>query len=317
MKMNIFRKFKEYNDTGFSTRADKEPYRLINQDGTLNVRREGLSFFDHFSFFHELVKMRWITFNLIVVLSYFMINTFFGIIYWSIGVKHLGLNATGSHWHDFLNSLFFSAQTFSTVGYGRVNPVSPLANFIAMFEMLIGMMYIALAAGLLFARFSRPVSKVIYSNKAIIAPYKEGKGLMFRISNAKKNLLLNVSVRVFLTMKIKENNIEVRKFTDLELERKQIDMLTMSWTIVHPIDQNSPLFRFEQNELEGADAEFLVLVNGINDTFSQPVHSRTSYKFNEVVWDARFEPIFEVINGKTIVSLDKLSKYFPVKESLP
>ncbi len=307
--MNIFRKYNEYNDTGFSSKADQEPYRLINQDGTVNVRRTGLSFFDHFSFFHELVKMRWATFNGIVFLSYFIINSIFGMIYWAIGVEHLGLHSTGSQWHDFLNSFYFSAQTFSTVGYGKVSPVGYIDNFVSMLEMLVGMMYIALAAGLLFARFSRPVAKVVYSKRAIIAPYRGGNGFMVRISNAKKNLLINVSVRVFLTMKIRENNTEIRKFLDLNLERKHIDMLAESWTIVHPIDQDSPLSGFTQNDLIESDAEFLVLINGINDTFSQPIHSRTSYKFNEIIWNARFDPIFEMINGKSIVNLDKLGNY--------
>jgi inward rectifier potassium channel len=313
--INIFKKFKEYNDTGFSSKADLDPVRLINQDGSVNVRRIGLSFFDHFSFFHELVKMNWVTFNLIVVISYFLVNSTFGAIYWLMGVEHLGLHLSGSIWQDYLNAFYFSAQTFSTVGYGRGNPVTTLANFVAIIEMLIGMMYIALAAGLLFARFSRPVSRVVYSQNAIIAPYRGGKGLMFRISNAKKNLLIDVNLKVFLTMKVKENNTTIRKFLELPLERTKIDMLTMSWTIVHPIDQNSPLSGFTKDDLDQSDAEIFVLVNGINDTFSQPVHSRTSYKFNEVVWDVRFDSIFEVKDGKTIVKLDQLGSFSPVKES--
>lgn len=314
--IHVFKKFKEYNDTGFSSRAENEPSRLVNQDGSLNIRRVGMSFFDHFSFFHELVKMNWFTFNSIVILSYLMINIFFGFIYFVVGIKDLGLQTTGNFRGDFLNSFYFSAQTFSTVGYGRVNPVSPADNFIAIFEMLVGMMYIALAAGLLFARFSRPVSKVIFSKNAIIAPFRDGKGFMFRISNAKKNLLIDLYVRVFLTMKIKENGAEVRKFLNLGLERSKIDMLTMSWTIVHPIDQESPLWGFSKADLDSADAEFLILLNGVNDTLSQPIHSRTSYKHHEVIWDVRFDSIFSVKNGKTIVSLDKLGNYSPVKQAM-
>ena len=132
--MNLFKKFKEYNDTGFSSRTDNDPVRLVNQDGSLNVKRTGLSFFDHFSFFHELVKMRWTLFNTIVVLSYVSINLFFGGIYWFIGLQHIGLEPSGSVWHNFLNTFYFSAQTFSTVGYGRTYPVTTAANFIAIFE---------------------------------------------------------------------------------------------------------------------------------------------------------------------------------------
>ena len=311
--MNIFKKYKEYNDTGFSARTDNDPVRLINQDGTINVKRTGLTFIDHFSFFHELVKMKWATFNFIVILSYLSINIFFGSIYWIIGLDEVGLPESTSAWTNFMNAFDFSAQTLSTVGYGRAYPVSMTANMVTIFEMLVGMMYIALAAGLLFARFSRPVSKVVYSKNAIIAPYRDSKGLMFRISNAKKNLLLDVTVRVFLTMKIKENGNETRKFLSLPLERSKIDMLTMSWTIVHPIDGDSPLSGFTEKDLSETDAEILIMINGVNDTFAQAVHSRISYKFHEIIWNVRFDPIFEVKNGKTIVSLDRLGAYSQVK----
>ncbi len=315
-RVNIFKKFKEYNDTGFSSKTDNEPVRLINQDGSLNVKRIGLKFFDHFSFFHELVKMRWTVFNSIVVLSYIGINLFFGIVYWIIGLKNVGLVNSGSIVHDFMNAFYFSAQTFSTVGYGRTYPVTTAANLVAIFEMLVGMMYIALAAGLLFARFSRPVSKVVFSKNSIVAPYRDSKGLMFRISNAKNNLLLDVSVRVFLSFKVTENGSEVRKFANLNLERSKIDMLTMSWTIVHPIDENSPLSGFTEKDLQDSNAEIMVLITGINDTFSQPIHSRFSYKYNEVVWNVKFDPIFETKKGKTIVYLDRLGAYSPVN-SIP
>ncbi len=310
--INLFRKFKEYNDTGFSSRTDNEPSRLINPDGSLNVIKKGLSFFDHFSIFHELVKMRWVTFNAIVILSYLSINLFFGFVYWFMGLDHVGLVSTGSPLRDFLDSFYFSAQTLSTVGYGKAFPVGVLANLVAIFEMLVGMMYIALAAGLLFARFSRPVSKIVYSKNAIVAPYREGKGLMFRISNAKKNTLLDVNVRVFLTMKIKENGTETRKFLTLGLERTKIDMLTMSWTIVHPINDESPLAGFTDKDLEDSDAEIMVMINGSNDTFSQPIHSRISYKYHEIVWNVKFDSIFEARNGNTVVRLDKLGAYSPV-----
>ena len=151
---------REYNNSGFGNKPDHQPERLINQDGTLNVRKKGLRFFDHFSVFHFLVTANWVTFNLLVMATYLLINLLFGSIYWTIGIENIGV----SHYtemEDFLECIYFSAQTFSTVGYGRANPNSHLANFVAFSEMLVGMMYLALAAGLLFARFSRPVAKIV------------------------------------------------------------------------------------------------------------------------------------------------------------
>jgi inward rectifier potassium channel len=210
---------------------------------------------------------------------------------------------------DFLESIYFSAQTFSTVGYGRANPGSHLANFVAFSEMLVGMMYLALSAGLLFARFSRPVAKIVYGEKALIAPYKDGKGFMFRLSNAKTNLLLEVGVKLLLVMNIEEDGKEVRKFYDLPLEMSKINMLALSWTVVHPIDKKSPLFEIDKDTLDKSKAEFMVLMNGINNTLSQNVHSRTSFKYYDVVWDAKFSPIFNNQKGKAVIAVDKIGSF--------
>jgi len=301
-------KANEYKSSGFGTRTDNQPERLINQDGTVNVKKVGLTFFDHFSIFHFLVTTNWTKFNLLVISSYFLITSFFGCIYYLIGVEQLGLS-TESPLSDLLHSIYFSAQTFSTVGYGRANPLAHTANLIAVAEMLIGMMYLALAAGLLFARFSRPVSKIVFSKKALIAPYRQGKGFMIRLSNAKTNILLEVEVKVLLVMVVEENGKEVRKFYDLPLEMNKINMLSMTWTVVHPIDETSPLFEMNKGQLEKSRAEFMILIKGINDTLSQAIHSRTSYKSDEIEWDARFTPIFKNSNGVTEVAIDKISEF--------
>jgi len=308
MARNFLKLGSEYKYTGFGNKTDHQPERLINQDGSLNVKRTGLSFFDHFSVFHFLVTTNWLTFNLIVIASYLIINILFGIFYWSVGIDEIGIKHD-TELKDLLESIYFSAQTFSTVGYGRANPGSHLANFIAFSEMLIGMMYLALAAGLLFARFSRPVAKIIYSKKVLVAPYQEKNGLMFRLTNAKSNLLLDVEVKLLLTLTVEENNKMVRKYYDLKLEMSKINMLALSWTVVHPIDENSPIFNLNKETLDNSKAEFMVLIKGFNDTLSQNVHSRTSYKYYDVEWNAKFAPIFSNEKGQAIVSVDKIGEY--------
>lgn len=301
-------KNKEYNNSGFGNKTDHQPERLINQDGSINVKKTGLGFFDHFSVFHYLVTINWLKFNLLVVGSYALINVVFGAIYWWIGIDEIGIRHF-TQFEDFMESLFFSAQTFSTVGYGRANPGTHLTNFVALSEMLVGMMYLALAAGLLFARFSRPVAKIVFSEKALIAPYKEGKALMMRLSNAKTNLLLDVEVKLLLVMNMKENGKEVRKFYDLGLEMSMINIFALSWTIVHPINNESPLNQFDKEKLDTSQAEFMVLAKGYNNTLSQSVHSRTSYKYFDIEWDAKFSPIFEYKKGRTIVPIDQIGKF--------
>jgi len=309
MVRNIYKSFKEYTDSGFSSTTDQQPDRLINQDGSLNVKRTGLGFFTHFSVFHELIRMKWWKFNLIVLFSYLIINVFFALIYLGIGVEGLNVKNTDSETNDFLNAFYFSAQTFSTVGYGRENPINMSANLIAVAEMLAGMMYLALAAGLLYGRFSKPVSKLIFSENALIAPYMDGKGLMFRMSNAKNNLLIEVDVEVLMTMKVKDRNGEVRKFFQLELERSKINMMALTWTVVHPIDKNSPFNELSESEFMEADPELLIMVNAMNDTNSQLIHARTSYKYQDVIWGAKFSQIFEGRNKKTIVNIDRINEH--------
>ncbi len=122
-----------------------------------------------------------------------------------------------------------------------------------------------------------------------------------------------MDVKILLTMKLEENGKKVRKFFQLELERTKINMLALTWTVVHPIDDNSPIKDFSKEDLKDADAEFLVLVNGINDTFSQGIHARTSYKYLDVVWDAKFKPIYQTKNKKTFVRVDQIGEYRSVK----
>jgi len=301
-------KLNEYKNSGFGAKTDHQPERLINKDGSVNVKKTGLRFFDHFSVFHFLVTTNWFTFNILVIVSYLFINILFGVFYWKIGINEIGIKHE-SELEDLFESIYFSAQTFSTVGYGRANPGSHLTNFVAFSEMLVGMMYLALAAGLLFARFSRPVAKIVFSKKALIAPYRHGKGFMFRLSNAKTNLLLEVEVKVLLVMNKVEDGKEVRKFYDLPLEMSKINMLALSWTVVHPLDEESPLLNFDKDSLANSKAEFMVLINGFNNTLSQIVHARTSYKYYDIEWDARFSPIFNNDNGKAVVAINKISNY--------
>lgn len=308
MANNIFERMNEYKNSGFGSKTDHQPERFINYDGSVNVKKIGLGFFDHFSVFHFLVTTNWLTFNSLVLASYLLVNILFGVTYWIIGIDEIGIKHDTAI-EDLMESIYFSAQTFSTVGYGRANPGSHLANVVAFTEMLVGMMYLALAAGLLFARFSRPVSKIVFSDKALIAPYKDGHGFMIRLSNAKSNLLLEVEVKLLLVMNVMEDGKEIRKFYDLKLEMSMINMLALTWTIVHPFDKTSPLQNLSKDKLDKSKAEFMVLVKGYNNTLSQQVHSRTSYKYYDIEWDAKFRSIFEYKNGNTIVPVNHISQF--------
>ncbi|MBI3259041.1 MAG: hypothetical protein HYZ54_06165 [Ignavibacteriae bacterium] len=305
------RTFTDYKDLGFSDKVSNQAGRAINKDGTFNIRKHGLKFLEHYSFFHALLTIRWWKFLVIVLTTYFVLNIVFASLYMITGFENLTGMAQGSFWEHYLEAFFFSTQTFTTVGYGRVNPVGLMGNVVASFESLVGLMCFALATGILYGRFSRPVEKFIYSENLLVAPFKDHTALMFRLANAKNNVLSNVQIEIMLSISEKENETFYRKFYELTLERKRVNFLTLSWTVVHPMDEDSPLYRFSEQDFKEADVELLILINGYDDTYGQNVHARHSYKYNEFIWNAKFTPMFKRSEDEqyTILELDKISDF--------
>jgi inward rectifier potassium channel len=303
----------EFQDLGFGAKVASQRQRLINRDGSFNVIRTGQSFLERFSPYHYLVSISWLKFNTFVVAAYLVINILFAFIYLAFGINNLNSQHT-YFFHDFLNSFFFSLQTFTTVGYGRLNPTSDVESFIAGIESLSGLMGFALATGLLYGRFSRPNAKIIFSNNAIIAPYKDITAFEFRIANARDNQLIEADIQVMLSMKDKTKGREAKRvFHNLSLERQKVTFFSLTWTVVHPIDKESPLYGLSAGELKESDAEFLILFKAFDDTFSQTVHSRSSYKYDEIIWNAAFRSVYldaksgvSTIDMRIIHEIDKL-----------
>ena len=248
--------------------------------------------------------MTWLKFNCVVVLSYFVINFLFASIYTLIGINHLGGITGTTFWGQFLDAYFFSGQTITTVGYGVIHPIGFWASTVSLIESMTGLLGFALATGLLYGRFSRPNAKILYSKRAVIAPYRGITAFEFRIANARKNQLIDVDTVVILSMKVTEREQIVRRFFELPLERKVINFFPLTWTIVHPINEDSPMYRITFDELKKAGAEFLILIKAFDDTFSQSVHSRSSYTIDELVWGAKFKNIYiDSQNGITAVDM--------------
>jgi inward rectifier potassium channel len=291
--VKIYRKKteEELRDFGFGTKVVSRNQRLMHPDGSSNVRKKGLNYFERLQFYHSLIKMSWTKFNLIVVGSYIAMNLFFAGLYELIGVQNLaGVTGTNSI-EKFEDAFFFSAQTLTTLGYGRINPVGNLASSIAAIESMVGLLGFALATGLLYGRFSRPRARLVYSQSSVVAPYQGINGWMFRFANKSHSELLDAEVNVILTRIVNEDGKETRKFFPLELERNKITILSMSWTIVHPIDEKSPMKDLTHAELEKSDAEFLIFFKAFDDTFADTIHSRTSYRYSQVVFGAKFVSI--------------------------
>jgi len=292
---------KSDNDLGFGRSATNA--RNMNKDGTFNVVRTGEPRFRHYEIYHRLITMSWTKFILLIFLSYTIVNFLFAGIYYLMGAENLSMDA--SHMHEgekFMEVFFFSSQTLTTLGYGRIAPVGSLASSVSAFEAMIGLLGFALATGLLYGRFSRPQAKLLYSENAVVAPYRDGTGLMFRLTNMRRNQLIEVDIDV--NMGYFEPESKTRSFISLPLERKKINLFPTSWTIVHPINEESPLYERTQRELEEMNIEIFVLLKAFDDTFSQTVYSRTSYRASELVYGAKFIPMFtQLENGKTLLDL--------------
>ncbi|MES2725972.1 MAG: ion channel [Bacteroidota bacterium] len=311
----LFKNFTSNNDTGFGSSAANQADRLLNKNGGYNVTRTGVSIFNRYSYFHELIAMSWLKFNSLVLATYLVINLFFTLIYWVIGIEHLGGTMGETTLEKFMETFFFSCQTYSTVGYGRINPQGFLSSAIASVESLVGLMSFAVVTGLIYGRFAKPNIRLLTSQNAIIAPFKEGKALMFRITNARQNALLEVEIELMMSFFTHEN--PVRQFLALKLERKKVNALSLSWTIVHPIDENSPLYGLTLKDYEEIDLELIFMFKAFDESYSQTVHTRTSYVFSEILWGKKFVPMYarSEKGETTILQIEKLNEM--VEADLP
>ena len=313
MIKDVFNKQKtETAEIGFGSKNYNESVRFLNQNGTVNVRRKVSDKHIGFDLYHWLLGISWPQFFGLVFISYVIVNTMFAIIYYVIGADKFGGLDVGTGSEKFYQLFFFSAQTLTTVGYGHIYPNSVFPSTISSIESMLGLMGFALVTGILYGRFSKPRADLQYSNEAIIAPYKEITGLMFRVANKKQNELIETECQVILAI----NNLDTerRDFHFLDLERNKINLLPLTWTVVHPIEDKSPLYGLSENDLKNRDGEFIILIKSITDTYFQTVYSRMSYKSSELVWNAKFVPMKQMPNkdGSISINLNDIHSYTKV-----
>jgi inward rectifier potassium channel len=239
---------------------------------------------------------------------YLIINLIFATIYFFLGPEELGINQSLSCGHKFLDCFFFSAQTITSVGYGRINPSSIATNTIASLESLLGLMSFAVLTGLIYSRFSKPKAFIKFSKQAIIAPYKDGLALMFRLASFKNNNLTDLEAQVLVTIHTLKNDKWTLDYINLPLEIKNIQSLALNWTLVHPINEDSPLFGLTEKEFELKEIEILIFINAFDEHFSNIVKQRTSYSHHEIVFNAKFKSMFTTNETYTTLHLNKLSE---------
>jgi len=301
----------EDKDLGFGSKvATESRLRFLNRDGTFNVRRTGIRQLSTLNLYHFLMTMSWAQFLGLVLLLYFLSNVAFGLLYTMLGAESIVDTSTIPIENTFLRGFFFSVQTFATIGYGTIHPVGFIPNLLVTIESYYSLLANALITGLVFARFSRPTAKIIFSDTAVVAPYRNGSGFMFRIVNSRNSQLIEVKAQVLFTRLVEKDGATIRNFDLLKLERERVSFLPLAWTIVHPIDENSPMFGLTVEDFEKSDAEFLIVLSATDETFAQTVHTRSSYKLKEIKFGYKFANLYNEIETGEPISIDirKLSQ---------
>lgn len=300
----------DLRDLGFGARlSELSRARLLNKDGSFNVTRRGLHWKRTRSLFHEVMTMSWPRFYALLGLGYLVTNLAFAAAYLACGPGALaGSAAHASLAARATDAFFFSVQTLATIGYGRLTPESVPANLLVALEALVGLLGFAMATSLAFARLARPLAKVLFSARAIVAPHRGATAFMFRLANERNSQLLDLRARVIFSQMVDLAGRRTRRFEPLALERSEVMFLPLHWTVVHPIDDKSPLFGLSGEDLRRREIEVLVLLTGVDETFSQTVYARTSYRWDEVVVGARFADIFDAADDQLLsVDLTRLS----------
>ncbi len=289
---------------GFGKAYTNSRSRMIDEKGKYNIQRLGET---SRSRFHEFIKMKWSRFLLLIFLYYVVINLFFGLMYYLNGTEYIvGIDNTSTV-SEFYQCFFFSVQTFTTVGYGGMHPIGFLASSIAGLEALCGLLTFAIITGLVYAKFSKPEAKIIYSDHVLVAPYKDGLSFQLRVVNALSNTLIDMEATMIVAYT--PLNTTNRIIRTLNMEISKIALFPLNWTLVHPIVENSPVKDLDLTKLHPYDIELLILLRGFDETYNQIVHSMHSFGPQDFVYNARFKPMYEYQDGKTKLHLKILDQF--------
>lgn len=299
---------RKIKDPGFGYKSAKDARNIINADGSSNVKHENRNSLasDLYSFF---ISIPWYQFFLLVVALYTLLNILFGLLYVAIGIEQI-TKPKGTFWQDFLNGFFFSAQTLTTVGYGGIAPKGITANFIAAFEAMIGLLSFSFITGLLYGRFSKPTASIKFSESLILRDFKEHRAIMFRLMNSRKTVMIEPEISVTLSISEKDKTGDFkRNFFTLKLERNKIMYLPTVWTVVHEITEESPLFKYSDEEIKKLDAFLYILLSYHEQSFAQQVYRIYSYDFEDLKSGVKFAPASHFDeDGFTVLDHEKLGE---------
>ncbi len=304
---------KKIKDPGFGAHSNKLAKRMINSDGSFNMKhinkpRKLLETY------HFLINLSWLKFFALAALSFLVINICFAGIYILIGIEEI-VPSTGDDFRDFTKAFFFSSQTLTTLGYGAMSPNGILSGTISSFEAFIGLSMFSFLTGLIYGRFSKPRASIRFSENMVLRDFNHTRALMFRLVNNRASVMIKPKIKVTLSL-TKLNNLGdyARSFYTLQLERESITYLPTTWTIVHEINEDSPLFDYTKEELKTHSGELLILISYFDESFNQEVHQMHSYELKEIKVDYRFlQAYYYDEEGEMVMDHDLFDKIEAIK----
>lgn len=259
--------------------------------------------------YHWLLVIPWTQFILLISLFYLTLNFIFARAYLTTG-NGIANAKPGS----FSDAFFFSIQTMSTIGYGRMYPQSFAAQVLVTIEVLVGLILVATGTGLIFVRFSQPTARIMFSKIAVICPFNGTPTLMFRIANQRDNQIIEARIQVsILKNEVSSEGIELRRIHNLQLMRSQSPSFRLSWTVMHPIDEESPLYGKTAASLLDTDLEIIIILTGLDETFAQTIHARHVYNTYDFRWGMHFVDILKKTDtGKYTIDYQHFHDVTPI-----
>ncbi|MBI3513612.1 MAG: ATP-sensitive inward rectifier potassium channel 10 [Proteobacteria bacterium] len=288
--------------------------RLVQRVGTLPIVRLNREK-QWRDVYHRMLTFSWPRFFGVMALWYIGANVTFALLY-MVDPNGIAEARPGS----FEDHFFFSVQTIATIGYGVMHPQTLYANLVMTVETLAGLIFFAVLTGLVFARFSRPTARILFSDVAVVTPHNGVPTLMFRCANQRLNQILEANIGVtVLRDEISAEGRTLRRFHDLKLLRQRTPVFALTWTVMHPIDTESPLHGLTAADMAGDDAlELVVVLTGVDETFAQPIQARHSYVADEILWDHHFvDIVVELDDGRPAIDYSRFHDIHPSGETAP
>ena len=284
--------------------------RLVQRESSDRVVAIGLRAALVNDLYHYLLVLPWTAFLTALAVVYLGLNLVFATLY-LVGDAAIANARPGV----FADAFFFSVETLSTIGYGQMSPGTLYGNVVMTVEALAGVLLVAVAAGLMFARFSKPTARVVFSKVAVVGPFNGVPTLSLRLANERRNQILDAQVSVALVRD--ERTAEgdwIRRFYDLQLARQRSPIFAMTFTVMHPIDADSPLRNASPSSLAAEGAELVVTVTGLDETTLHTIHARTSYLAHEICWDRRFADVFtQTADGRLAIDYRRFHDTAPIQ----